>query len=100
MPAILPLSKSLQISIFYELVYKQRKIQNKKIEVEENDNHTEVFDDAEEIDYAEEIDASEEVDGTGEVNKAVVKGPTAYSNCLTGNRLMLLLLILLRILIT
>lgn len=62
------------------MVYKQRTIQNKKVEVEENDNHTEVFDDAEEIDYAEEIDASEEVDGTGEVNKAVVKGPTAYSN--------------------
>lgn len=62
------------------MVYKQRKIQNKKVEVKENDNHTEVFDDAEEIDYAEEIDASEEVDGTGEVNKAVVKGPTAYSN--------------------
>lgn len=62
------------------MVYKQRKIQNKKVEVEENDNHTEVFDDAEEIDYAEEIDASEEVEGTGEVNKAVVKGPTAYSN--------------------
>lgn len=52
----------------YELVYKQRKIQNKKVEAEENDNHT------------AEIDASAEVDGTGEVNKAVVKGPTAYSN--------------------
>lgn len=93
-------AKAYRYQYCYELVYKQRKIQNKKVEVEENDNHTEVFDDAEEIDYAEEIDASEEVDGTGEVNKAVVKGPTAYSNCLTGNRLMLLLLILLRILIT
>lgn len=56
------------------MVYKQRKIQIQKVEAEENDNHTEVIDDA------EEIDASEEVDGTGEVNKAVVKGPTAYSN--------------------
>lgn len=81
------------------MVYKQRKIQKKKFKIEENNNHTEVIDDAKEIDYAEEMDASKEVDGTGEVNKAVVKGPTAFSNCLTGNRLMLILLILLRILI-
>lgn len=62
------------------MVYKQRKIQKKKFKIEENNNHTEVIDDAKEIDYAEEMDASKEVDGTGEVNKAVVKGPTAFSN--------------------
>lgn len=62
------------------MIYKQRKIQKKKVEAEEIDNHTEVIDDAEEINYTEEMDASEEIDATGEVNETVVKEPTAFSN--------------------
>lgn len=62
------------------MIYEQRKIQKKKVEVEENDKHTEVIDDAKEIDYTEEMDDFEEIDAIGEVNEAVVKGPTAFSN--------------------
>lgn len=60
----------------YELVYKHRKIQKnkRKAEAEETDDRTEEFDDAEETE-------TEKIDATGEVNEAIVKRPTAYSNC-------------------
>lgn len=85
-------AKAYRYQYCYELVYKHRKIQKNKWKAEAEETDDLEFDDADETE-------TEKIDATVEVNEAIVKRPTSYSNCLTGNRLMLILLILLKILI-
>lgn len=81
-------AKAYRYQSCYELVYKIRKIQKNKWIAGEIDLAEE------NVDYTDEIGASEEIDAAAEeINEAVLRVPTSTSNCLTGNRLVLVLLI-------